>query len=305
MPSQAGTFGFYLEGWRRVWRERKLLWLFYLPSLLLAYLAALPLEKALERSIGHSLMSDRVAERLTFRFLGDLAYEHPGLFPILIALAAAGAAVYVLLVTFLLAGAVRSLVLPAGRPLSLTLADSVSFFGCYLRLFLLSLPIYGLGAGVAFLVARGVVALVDLVGAPWSWVLGRALAIALFLAALYWTNLVFDLAKIFAAQDNERRALSSLRKAGRFLFARPRLGQAAGVYLLALGTGVFVTALYNLGAAIWDRPATAAILALVVWQQLFVLARVAVKLLFYGALGCVVSGERPQWEPVEPSDLLA
>jgi|GEM_PF-5483387 len=300
----SGVWSCYAEGWRRVRRHFRVVWLFYVPGLVLAYFASMPLGKALQRSIGHSLASDRVAAELSLRFLGDLAYEHAGLFPTLFALAATGAAIYLLTVTFLLGGAVRSLLLPEPRPVFEVLSDGARFFGCFLRLFLISLPAYAAAIGVGFLVGKGLVALFSLSASPGAWVCARVLAVLGILSGLWFVNLVFDYAKLLAVRHEEHRARGALREAVGFLFSG-RFWRAAGLYGLVLLTGALALGMYNLGAAVLDGPAPARIALLIVWQQLFILIRVVVKLLFYGAQASLMGWAEPRMEPVEPAGFLA
>ena len=295
----------YVEGWRRVWAHRKLLFLFYLPNLILAYLATLPLRKALTRSIGHSLMSDRLAAGLSLGFLGDLGYENPGLYSTLLSLTVAAGLIYLVTVTFLLGGAVRALSLPRRRALSEIFSDSAAYFGCYLRLLLLSIPFYAAALVLGWFVAKGILAASRSVGGPGPWLAARILTTLVLFFLLFFVNLLFDYAKILAVRDGAGRAFAALRGAFRFVFRHAGVGKGLALYYLVVVTGLLVLVLYNVGASLLDSPTPFAIALLALWQQLFILARLWVKLLFYSAQSAAVESLSPGIEPVEPVEFLA
>ncbi len=292
-------------GVRQVFHHKKLLLLFYVPNLLLAYILTVPVRKALQQVIGHSLVSEEVARFVNVAFLVDFSRERPGLVSALLAGVGAAMLITVFLNTFLLGGAVSSLTLRRTSTWSDVLSDAASYFARFFRLLLLSLVGYALAVLVAFLLSRGFSALGQIVAAESGHFAGRVGGLLLLLLLVLFVNQIFDYAKILTVRYDEPRARVALRQAVGFIFTDGHFWRTLALYYLITACAGLAIFLYNTGASLLDSPNGFFVLLLFVWQQLFILTKVGIKLLYYGSQAMYVNSELPQVEPMEPTELLA
>ena len=114
----------------------------------------------------------------------------------------------------------------------------------------------------------------------------RMLLYAAFLLLLFVTNLVFDYAKIRAVVEDRRSMVGALLAAIRFIRRRPTA--TAGLYLL---NGVlFVTALAAY-AATAPGAGSGAIWSAFLIGQVYVVARLFIKLVFYASQTAYFQGQ--------------
>jgi hypothetical protein len=105
----------------------------------------------------------------------------------------------------------------------------------------------------------------------------RALLYALFAALLVALNLLLDYARIRIVVEDRRSAIGALLASGRFVWRH--LASTAGLYLLLTAAFIAVAVLYALASP--DAAAPAWLVLLV--GQLYIVARLGTKLLFYAA----------------------
>ena len=107
----------------------------------------------------------------------------------------------------------------------------------------------------------------------------RLACYGLFLGLVAMFNLLFDFARVRLVVEDRHSLVASIAAGGRFIRSHARL--AAGVYALNIGTLGVVLAAYAMvapgaGGAGWGMWAGLAV------SQAFILARLAVKLSFWG-----------------------
>lgn len=292
-------------GIRQVFHHKKLLLLFYVPNLLLAYILTVPVKSALQRAIGHSLVSEEVARFVNISFLVELSREHPGLISALLSGVGGAMLVTVLLNTFLLGGAVSSLTLRRSSAWGEVFADSATYFGRFFRLFLLSLVGYALAIFLAFFLNRGFVALGRALADSSGSFAGRIAGLVTLAVFVLFVNQIFDYAKILTTRYDEPRAWHALRRSLGFIFSDAHFWRTLFLYYLVTAFAVLAVVVYNGGASVLDFPSNLFILLLFLWRQLFILVKVGIKLLYYSSQAMYVNAQLPQVEPMEPTEFLA
>ena len=284
-------------------RQLLILWL---ALLLVALPAAVAIEESIRAAIGPSRADEAMREGLDLSWLGEYASRAKGLErtlePSIVGRGAvydnleswfggrlfldartvAFGGVYVLVWLFLLGGVLdrfarreRKFVLApfmaAGarffpRLLRLTVISGLLYFGVY-RLARWLFPwIEGLTRDVT--VERQVL-LAHLAGA------------LLVAALLGLVNLIFGYAKIAVVYEGRRSSVGALLRAVRFVFGHP--GKTIGLYLGLAGIGVLLVAVYALVAPGPGQSTVAGITLAFLAGQLYLVARLALRLTFFGA----------------------
>lgn len=94
-------------------------------------------------------------------------------------------------------------------------------------------------------------------------------------------NLIFGYAKIAVVYEGRRSSLGALMRAARFVARHP--GKTIGLYLLLALVALLVIALYAILAPGPGQSTTAGVALALLLGQLFLVARLAVRLTFFGA----------------------
>jgi hypothetical protein len=115
----------------------------------------------------------------------------------------------------------------------------------------------------------------------------RVLLYAVFGALLFACNLVFDYAKIRAVVEDRRSMIGALISGVRFVARKP--GKAAGLYLLDGATFLLVIIAYAAVAPGAGGPGWSLWMGLLI-TQVYLLARLWVKLLFYASQTALFQG---------------
>lgn len=272
------AFGLGLKDVRRLRRTVLGLWLV---NGLSALALAAPFLFLIQQDVGHSALGNAL-RGLSVPWLAELALRAQALPPLSAGSLLAGAVFYLVLTIFLTGGLAGRLT-AEGEKASLEgfSADAGRFFWRYFRLFLLSLPFYILGLGLAGrIVSAATEAWSKAAVTEWTVILASNLNLLLMILALTVIQMIFDYAKVFIAADNERRVLKGLGRALRFLGRR--FPGAWGLYLLTTLVFVLGGALYLAGANALPLTGLPAALAGVAWGQAFIVFRVAARTLYLG-----------------------
>jgi len=285
-------------GVRAVGRMRGLWWVLYLCNLAFAGLLAAPVFGLLGRWLDYSLYAEELRKKFEPQVIAEWLYAAPVVPPLLLPLLLAGATLYLPLSIFLTSG---TLALFNAPPARFTLAAFFQacgrhFFGL-LRLFLLSLPFYVLALAVYAGLGRLAEGRLQDLTVEWPAALVQWGRVVVALSLLAAVNLVFDYARIFYVAEGGPRAWRAAGHAARFVLAHPL--RAPGLYALIALIGLAVWGVYLLVAGTLGRLAGAPAVLLFLLQQLFILARLGVRLLFLSAQVQLYKGLRPAVAPPE------
>lgn len=268
-----------LNATKRYWR---MLLLLFVINFAAALLLTMPLRGFLNETIGNRLAADEIAFNLNFDYIADLlvnylealksSYSSPFIVTAVV--------LYLVLSTFLAGGVLGSFNAPEEKfSLRSFFAYCGSYFWAFFRLFLISLIflviIFAINGGLK----KGFSALLEdspnepLVFALWL------IRHIVFLFLFFFINMVFDYAKIRAVVKGE----SSMWRAalGSFPFVFRHVGQTLGLYYLIGFFAIVLFAVY-FSVAHYALPATM-VIVLLLWQQLYNLARVGIRMLFFSS----------------------
>jgi hypothetical protein len=305
--------GAFVDGFRRVRSAPAVLAGVYGVTLLLAVPPALLLREELRAHLGSSLAAETAAAGVNYDWWQELSSDASGLratfVPGIIGFAAvlentsaiadgrwpdgpvAGlAAAYVLIWTFLAGGVLDRFARQRPTKASGFFAAAGVYFFRFLRL--------------AFLAALGYWLLFGVVH-PWlfdrlyGWAIReldvertafgiRLLLYGVFAALLTGWNLTLDYAKIRAVVEDRRSMIAALEAGARFAWRRP--GRVAALYGLNAAAFLLLLALYGLVAPGAGPAGIVAWLGFLV-SQVYLVARLGLKLLFYASETAFFQGE--------------
>ena len=252
-------------------------------SLLFSLLVAAPFAAAIQGQAAHSLAADSLLARMDVDWLTDLSIRFQGAAPLVLGLLLAALLLYLLLAVFLNGGVIGGLLRPGARP---TLAeffhDCGLYFWRFFRLFLLSIPVYLLFVGLLHGLVAGLLrALTRQAASEWPLVAANGLRLLALLLLLGIVSMFLDYVKIGLAAGNRRGVL---KETGRTLkLVGRRFLKAWGLYLLAGLAFVALTLLYLEVVRVLPKGTPPLVLAVFLWQQLYVLGRQFSKVLFFAS----------------------
>jgi uncharacterized membrane protein len=272
---------FLRQAAHRVNRARRLWLVYYLLTLLFALAAALPLAALLTGNLGRTLWAGRMLENFDISWFTEFAYESGG-WPVASYAPAAVviAGVFFMLATFLAGGTIA--VFASGQDRY----DAGAFWGgCgrnFARLLRLAVPV-GLtyaAAFVVYLIMRGL-------GESLFWDSEREAPLVLYawfrtattLALMLLISMTAGYARVRLVVEDSRRALRAYLESFVFVFRSFRA--AAGVYAGAMLLLAILAAVGHFSINRIPQTTIGWLLVMLAAQQVFILARISVKLLLY------------------------
>jgi hypothetical protein len=281
----------------RAWPVALLIWAL---TLAFAVVLVLPVAAVLHFNLGHSLYAARLFDNFDPQWIAEFLLQ-TGRWPIaaIAPLAAAFAAAFLLLMTFVSGGALAVFSGDAQTPgrfwpgcarnfprLLLLLLLSLVCYGLVLSA---NAPLEGLGRKIwgAGMEERPLIL--------FSW--ARA---AVLLLLMVGVNLVFDYAKIRAVADDVRNPFGAA--VGAFVFVARHPIRTVGTYALVGLLAVALAALYRGVSSVLPRTSFVSLVGVLVVQQAFVAARVLVRLLFFAGQTEMHLALKPAPEPVPQID---
>lgn len=269
------------SGVARVWAGKRMLVPFYLANLVSGLLILLPFAYVLGDFTGKSMMRQRLGESMDYDFLFEfLHYAGSGLEAVK-GMILTVPFMYWLIALFLSGGA---LVVFAGQGKYTAAgfwAGAASYFGRFLRLAVLALPVLA-----ALFCLRYLVNLVQWIvfgSDPYEYVLywGAWIKMGLGFIGLILFGLVFDYARIHMVLTDNRKVRKSLWRGARF--AAANLKHTLGLACMLFIAGWLAVVVYYFTSDIFSAPGWILVIALLIWQQLYIVFRMALRLTFYAS----------------------
>lgn len=256
--------------------NKRMVLVFYLTNLIFGIVMVLPFRAILSEYIGNSMMGESLAGRLDIYFLGEFLMNNNQVFDVFALLVLMVPILYWLSVIFLSGGALT--VFRRGetyKPASFW-GGAAQYFGKFFRLALWCLPI-----GLAFFCLQFLASILERViggsdpyqNVPYwfGWIkMGlRYIGIILFV-------ILFDYARIHAVTTSETKMRLSMWQALKFMFRHffRTFGLALALFLI----GATVLAVYNPISDSLAAPNAVVILVLFLLQQLYMIARMILKM---------------------------
>ncbi|MDZ7264560.1 MAG: hypothetical protein ONB16_08245, partial [candidate division KSB1 bacterium] len=268
-------------GVNQMWRYKRLVFIYYLINFLFGLVLMLPFRSLMRNFGGRSLMADELARRLDMDFLFEfIKNSQDSLAPALVLLAIVIIS-YSAVRLFLSGGALAVFVKQSPPAAPLFWSEASRYFGRFIRLLLWSLLVGGLLLCLPLFWSA--IERLLFGGDPYQYITyyGNWLQFGLRHLGLILYLMTIDYARIYVVQTDERRMRVALWKALQFLarnFWRA-LGLALGLYLV----GLVMLGTYSLVASQMQSPISAVILALFIWQQLYMIWRMMLQLVLFAS----------------------
>ena len=293
-------------GWSVLRRHKKAVVCLYLSNLALASLLLFPFMEIFEQSLGPGLYRDTLAGQLDYdwyllfqdRARGFAATFTPavlgaGPFAESVQMLLEGrltelprgilsiGSLYLVFSSVVLAAAVGSFALdPDGTSVRGFLKTGAMFFGRFFRLSLLTILVFWFVKSWVVEPSAELLAYAQSQATTDIGAFGWELARYLFLAMVFLVvNMVSDYAKIKTAVENRTSVVLAFVSSA--VFCRRHFLRAYGFYALILTIGVLWTVTYVGLEHFWPRHGGLALLGTLLLQQVFILGRMALKLLSY------------------------
>ncbi|MGH7492899.1 MAG: hypothetical protein ACREOO_10950 [bacterium] len=269
------------SGFVRVRENRRMLWVYYGSNLFFGMLLALPLRFVLKGFIGNSQMGERLGGLMDMDFLFEFVTENLASFSAWTGLLLVVPAAYWLFNLFLSGGALATFAQNEKYSPAFFWSHAGLYFGRFVRLALWSIPLLAALFFVQYL-ENGIRLLIfgrDAYQSITYW--GGWIRTGLLGLSLGVLGVVFDYARIHAVQHGETKMRLALWQGLKFTFgnAVPAFGLAL-VMFVAGGVALLV---YNPIADSLNAPNGLIIFLLFMWQQLYMLFRMTVRLMLYSS----------------------
>lgn len=275
-------------------RHNKKLWfILWLMNGLFAMIAALPVFRVLSAEWDHSLMAGPMFDRFNVDLAVELGYKYVRAGGLMLMLLIAVGIVYLVL-TLLTTGGTLAVFSSAEKRFS----ASTFFRGCgmffwrFFRLFIVALIFYGI---FVLAVNAGLTAGLDRLTRNWThekYVLFLGWAKLLVVAYLFFlVNMVFDYAKVRMVVDESRSSVAAAFRSIKFVFRN--FGKTTAVYFLCLLLAVIIIVIYNPLESVLPQYTRKWVVAVFLLQQIFILARVYVRLTFFSSEVILYENLRP------------
>ena len=270
------------RGTQQVLSMKRVVLIFFLPNLLLALMMILPVAALINGSLSQSLFGRRLMSRFEVFWIEDFIYQRGDALVSLLPLWLAGGVLYLLIDLFLTGGALG--VFNAAEPFTIRRfwSQTYNHFSILLRLLLLSLPSYALVLAVYVVVTNSLTG--DLSRTSPSERPRVLIDWALYAVLFFFLSLVnvcFDYARVKSVADRRGGAFRESWSALKFVMRNKLKSLSLYYTLLLLQVIVTLLGIYVVGLL----PQTSLLLVALVFlaQELFVLLRIAVRLVSYSS----------------------
>lgn len=262
------------------WQNKRMVLIYYLANLFFGIILMLPFRSILNKFIDNSMMGEKLAGRLDMDFFFEFLKNSPNIAPTYLGLLLIVPAIYWLFNLFLSGGALSVFISEERYSSSLFWNSAVKYFGRFIRLVLWSIPVFIILFGATY-IWNGIERLVFgkdpyqyiTYWSGWFQMGLRYIALIIYL-------MILDYARIHAVTNNELRMRISLWQGIKFVFKN--FGKTFGIALLLFLAGIIGLIIYNPIADLFSAPYSIVILVLFLWQQVYVVFRMVVRLSLYG-----------------------
>lgn len=278
-----GIWKSFTRGFIDTAKNYKVISYLWIINLLFSLLVVAPIYTFITKGLSESLMGDRLQMQLDFLWLGDVIYRLFESGSVLLFWLLVPAAGFWLLYVFLNGGILGTL---KDSMEKVTLQNFFGYCGYYFwrfgKLFVISLLFYLVFVGAIF----GIISeLSDLLlknaATQWPLIIAGFVKMAIFILLFSFVNMLFDYAKIRLVMTDNPKVFRELLETIRFV--RRNLWRAWGLYFLIGILFVIVSVLYMEIAQVIPDHSQPLMLLLFLWQQVYIISRVWIKLHFFAA----------------------
>lgn len=269
------------SGISQVWANKRLLLPFYLANLFCGLLVMLPFARVLDDFVWKSGVKQKIGEAMDYDFVFELLHYSDsglaavkGMIPVV--------PIFYLLVTLFLSGG--ALVIFAARGKYTPAAfwgGAAAYFGRFIRLTLMGLPV--LAALFCLRYLETLVQWVIFGSDPYEYIIywGAWIKMGLGYFGLVLFGLIYDYARIHMVLTDNRKARKSLWHGVKF--AARNLKKTITLALILFVSGWVILIAYNIFSNILTAPSWVVLVLLVVWQQLYIISRMTLRLTVYSS----------------------
>lgn len=269
------------SGFVQMWANRRMVLIFYFANLLFGLLVMLPFRAILNKFAGHSLLSTKLGGLMDMDFLFEFIKHNSSALSMLTALLLMVSVVYWLFALFLSGGAFA--VFATGEKYSSTLfwGSAAKYFGRFIRLVLLSVPVFVLLFCLQFL--ESAIERILFGSDPYQYISywGRWIKLGLRYISILLFGLVLDYARIHVIVMDQLKMRISLWKGIKFAFKN--FSRTFGLAFLLFFIGVVALVIYNPLANVLSAPKTFVVIMLFMLQQLYLFFRMMLRLTLYSS----------------------
>lgn len=271
------------EGWQLVWVQRKAWFLWYLGNFLLALIAVLPLRSFLKSGAGRSTELIQAAGQFDFTLFADLLRNESDGLPALITLVLTMVFAYVLLSAFLSGGVLQLYTSPGSRYTSgAVVQGGAKYFWRMLGLALCFVICFIILIFIAFLITTGGGFQPMMIENDVVFVRKAKIVIGICMCIAIVFMMIHTFAKIILVETSSG-IFSAIQKSIAYIFGY--FGKIALLYLINALILLIVIVSYRCIRDVIPTGSAFGILTLFLIGQIFLCARIGVKLLVM-ASGC-------------------
>lgn len=272
-------FGCLKTGLNQMWSNKRLLLPFYIANLFFGLLIMLPFAYTLDDFVGPSLMRQKIGQAMDYDFIFEfLHYAASGLSTVT-GMIMIIPFIYMVVSLFLSGGAFLIFAGKEKYTPALFWGGAAAFFGRFVRLALMALPVLA-----ALFCLRYLVDLFQWLfygSDPYEYAIywGAWFKMALGYLGLILYGLIFDYARIHLVITAGRKVRQSLWRGAGFAFAN--LFKTFGLAFVLFLIGWAMVLLYYFISHIFAAPGWFLMVLLVIIQQLYIIMRLALRLTAY------------------------
>jgi hypothetical protein len=269
------------SGFAQVRANKRLIIVFYLANLFFGLLLLLPLRAILSDFIGNSEMGTKLGGPLDMDFLFEFLKHKEEVIPVFMGLILIVPAANWLFTLFLSGGAFATFAGGEKYNVAFFWGNAAKYFGRFVRLTLWSVPVFAILFCLQYL-ETGVQRLIfgsDPYQNITYW--GGWIKVGLRQLGFLLFGMVLDYARIHAVLNDERKMRASLMQGMKFAFGN--FLQTFGLAFLLFVVGAAALGVYNPVANNLSAPNAMIIFMLFIWQQIYMLFRMTLRLTTYSS----------------------
>ena len=276
-------FSTFRKGLNQFWQYRQMSLMLYLLTLVMAVFIAMPIKSYLESKAGHSLMVEDLIKGFDYTFLNDFMTNYGDGFAVIQQQSVLVIGLFLLLMVFLVGG-VLSIYKekPAKWNRAIFWGNSAAYFWKMLRLTLYFFFIHGFVLAIFFFIYYKMVNGFDLeddtiIFTVWKWLLPFYMLVSAFF--FMW----HDYAKVIIVRNNDKWIFKPILSSFKFIIKHFK--STYSLYLINIVLLLIVYGLNYIYNSNFDIENTTQIYIGFIVSQLFILARLAVKLINWSIAG--------------------
>ena len=262
-------------------QNKKMIAIYYFFNLIFGLVVALPVYAGINRFTSHTLMSEKLGGSFDMDFFFEFLIKSPDIFNTLRFTIVIVAFLYWLWSLFLSGGAYFILISKNDYTGSLFWAGAANYFGRFFRLFLWSIPLFGILYSTQFIVTA--IQLLLYGSDPYQNIIwwGAWIRVGIGYIGILIYYLVLDYARIDVVINNETKMRRALWYGIKFTFRN--FFKTFSLSLMLFFIGIIVLVIYNPIADSLHTPNALIILILFIVQQIYMFTRMTLKLTLYSS----------------------